>query len=135
MRSQSLGILAWFMTGILLSGCGEAFVPLDRDSPSARRTKITYDLQEIRKAAEMIRITIGQWPKSIDGMVNATHPETGEQIAGSLKKLPKDPWGNPYQYEVINDEVVVRCLGKDGVVGGEGENADIIYPDVEGEGE
>lgn len=102
---------------------------------TARQTKIRYDLKEIVKAAELIRITTSDWPESIEAMVNATHPETGEPIAGSLKKQPKDPWGNPYEYELIGDQVVVRCLGKDGAPGGEGENRDVQEPeegDMEG---
>lgn len=45
---------------------------------------------------------------------------------------PRDPWGREYLYELGEDGPVVRCLGKDGREGGEGEDADRTYPPVEG---
>jgi type II secretion system protein G len=45
----------------------------------------------------------------------------------TLDKLPKDPWGRPYQYlnPGLKGEVDVISLGADGQPGGEGKNADI----------
>ena len=45
---------------------------------------------------------------------------------GYLEKLPKDPWGRPYQYisPGSHGEIDVYSLGKDGEVGGEGIDAD-----------
>ena len=47
--------------------------------------------------------------------------------SGYLEKLPKDPWGNPYQYLYpgIHSELDVFSLGADGATGGEGNDADI----------
>ena len=44
-----------------------------------------------------------------------------------LDKLPNDPWGKAYQYANpgVKGEIDVYSLGADGVVGGEGKNADI----------
>lgn len=41
--------------------------------------------------------------------------------------MPKDPWGNPYQYlsPGVKGEVDVFSLGADGQPGGTGEDADI----------
>jgi general secretion pathway protein G len=46
---------------------------------------------------------------------------------GYLKKVPVDPWGNPYLYRNPGDhgEIDLLSLGPDGVEGGEGSNADI----------
>ena len=43
------------------------------------------------------------------------------------KKLPTDPWGNPYIYVYPGEygDFDIISLGADGAVGGEGENADI----------
>jgi len=43
-----------------------------------------------------------------------------------LDKLPKDPWGRPYQYisPGSHGDIDVYSLGKDGQVGGEGIDAD-----------
>ena len=46
---------------------------------------------------------------------------------GYIKNLPKDPWGNEYQYIIPgeNGEYDLFSMGADGDVGGEGLNADI----------
>lgn len=44
-----------------------------------------------------------------------------------LPKLPKDPWDRPYLYVQPGEhgKFDIYSLGADGVVGGEGENADV----------
>lgn len=44
------------------------------------------------------------------------------------KALPKDPWGNDYQYFIPGENGLpygISSFGKDGMEGGEGKNADI----------
>lgn len=50
---------------------------------------------------------------------------------GYIEKLPKDPWQRPYVYIAPSDEhpFDVYTLGRDGVEGGEGEDADLSYWD------
>ena len=46
---------------------------------------------------------------------------------GYLERLPKDPWGRPYQYlnPGLKGEVDVFSFGADGQPGGTGIDADI----------
>jgi general secretion pathway protein G len=47
---------------------------------------------------------------------------------GYLKTLPKDPWGNPYQYVTPGTDgrdYDITSYGRDGKPGGEGPDADI----------
>ena len=43
------------------------------------------------------------------------------------KDVPPDPWGNPYQYKSPGDhgEIDIYSFGRDGQLGGTGEDADI----------
>jgi hypothetical protein len=44
--------------------------------------------------------------------------------------IPVDPWGNPYglhEVDVVGDMFIVS-LGRDGKRGGDGEDADLVYP-------
>ena len=52
---------------------------------------------------------------------------TNWKSGGYLDRVPKDPWGNPYQYlnPGNNGEIDIYTLGADGRPGGEGINADI----------
>ena len=46
---------------------------------------------------------------------------------GYIERLPKDPWGNLYQYlnPGVRGEIDVFSYGADGAPGGEGNDADI----------
>lgn len=96
----------------------------------ARVTKIENDLRAILDAAEMMYTSSGQYPETLDEMVNPKDDE-GMAVVGGLRELPLDPWGNEYTYEMGNDGPQVSCLGKDGVEGGEGDDADFIKPEQE----
>ena len=95
--------------------------------PRARRTRVENDLKQIVNVAEMIFVETGNYPEEIAAMVNAKD-ENGQELAGSLREFPKDPWGHEYLYEIVDNHPVARCLGKDGTEGGEGENEDRQEP-------
>ncbi len=46
---------------------------------------------------------------------------------GYIRRLPQDPWGNPYQYAVPGEKgrFDIYSFGADGRKGGEGDDADI----------
>ena len=52
---------------------------------------------------------------------------------GYLDRMPKDPWGNLYQYlsPGNNGEIDIYTLGRDGRPGGEGVDADVGNWDLE----
>jgi len=74
----------------------------------------------------------GRYPSNEEGIEILAQPSERfpEPI---LKKVPKDPWGNPYQYihpgQVSAYEVI--CLGQDGREGGTGADKDISSDDDE----
>lgn len=102
----------------------------------AMTTKARADLATISQALEMYRLDNMSYPSSAQGLVALTAAPAGlEQpgrfrSGGYIKKLPNDPWGNPYQYQVPgqNGDFDVYSLGADASPGGSGENAD-IYPE------
>ena len=94
----------------------------------ARRTKITADLKAINSAAEIFYVQAGRYPESLDELKQGTQGSPGE--AGTVDSLlkadsTKDPWGQEYLYELDpSGKPRVRCLGRDGTEGGEGDNQD-----------
>ena len=93
-------------------------------------TKIKYDLKKISEAATFILSDTGSYPESIDEMINAVDDE-GNAITGALDKTPKDPWGNPYEYEIRDGKPLVICRGRDANTGGEGDDQDYFEPEQE----
>jgi general secretion pathway protein G len=98
----------------------------------ARVEKAKSDISTIGQALEMYRLQNLHYPSTSDGL-NAlvTAPTSSDpsqyQAGGYIKKLPDDPWGNPYHYASPGQhgEFDVWSDGADGKDGGEGINADI----------
>lgn len=66
----------------------------------------------------------GRYPESLDVLIQ--EDDQGYKII-NRDSLPKDPWGLEYFYEppTQGQNFIVGSYGKDGVPGGEGDNADI----------
>lgn len=83
------------------------------------RNKLDADLDTILRLADKFHTLHGRYPKSMTEIATAIHP----------CKLPKDPWSNPYVYEIYNGKPRVKCLGWDGREGGiGGAEVDISKP-------
>ena len=95
----------------------------------ANKTKITSDMKTIYNTAKIIYATSGSWPDSIEEMVDRTDDD-GNDLEG-LDEMPRDPWGNEYEYEMRDGKPVVICLGRDANTGGDGDDQDYEYPETE----
>jgi general secretion pathway protein G len=87
----------------------------------AAATKAKADIATLEQAVEMYRLNNLSYPSGDQGL-NAL---VGERL---IKRLPKDPWGNPYHYVAPGAdgrEFDILSYGADGREGGEGEDADI----------
>lgn len=99
----------------------------------ARRTAASVQIKEIEQALDLFRLDNGFYPTTEQGIAAlVTKPTLAPEpknwrSGGYLKKVPVDPWGNPYLYRNPGDhgEIDLLSLGPDGVEGGEGNNADI----------
>jgi general secretion pathway protein G len=95
--------------------------------------KAKADIATIEQALEMYRLDTMTYPSSTDGLQALVAPPPGMaqperyRQGGYIKRLPNDPWGNPYRYAYPGQRGAfdVFSLGADGKEGGEGENADI----------
>jgi len=94
----------------------------------AHKTKVISDMKTIYSTAKIIYTTSGNWPESIEEMVGRTDDD-GNELEG-LVEMPKDPWGNEYEYKRIAGPPVIICLGRDARAGGEGDDQDYQYPEA-----
>lgn len=88
-------------------------------------------IEAFEKSLDTYRLDVGRYPTAEEGL-NAllVAPATaGAKWNGPyLKKgVPPDPWGRVYLYRApgTKAEYEIVSLGKDGQVGGDGDNADI----------
>lgn len=84
----------------------------------------------LEKGVEQFRIDMGRYPSNEEGLKALyVKPANEQRWQGPyLKKMPpNDPWDRPYIYRTpgANGDFEIISLGKDGVPGGEGENADL----------
>ena len=90
-------------------------------SDRAAVTKARADIATLEQGAEMYRLTNMRYPTSAEGLQVLV---TGNQI----RRLPQDPWGNPYRYAAPGRQgrpFEIMSYGADGREGGEGNDADI----------
>lgn len=118
-----LGILAALIVPRLLSRPDEAKV-----------TKAKVDMKSIEEALGLFKLDNGFYPSTEQGLkALVTKPETGRipskfSVDGYLKKVPLDPWENPYVYlspGVHSRDFDMVSYGADGEPGGEGFDEDI----------
>jgi general secretion pathway protein G len=87
-------------------------------------------IESFENALDALRLDVGRYPSSEEGLLSLMElPPSMEKWNGPYlkKSIPKDPWGNAYQYQKTSDlkEYVITSFGKDGQIGGADENADI----------
>ena len=99
----------------------------------ARIMASKHDIAAIVQALKLYSLDNQRLPTTEQGLqALVTKPNTvplprNWKSGGYLDKVPKDPWGNPYQYLApgLHGEIDVFSLGVDGKLGGEGNDADI----------
>lgn len=99
----------------------------------ARVGKAEADVALLDQAVEMYRLDNLVYPSTSEGLqALLTPPPSLAQPAryrqgGYIKKLPDDPWGNPYHYASPGEHgpFDIYSLGADGRPGGEKSDADI----------
>ncbi len=80
---------------------------------------------------ERFSIDVGRYPTADEGLAAlitrpAAIPDTSWDGPYVTKRtLPTDGWKRPFIYEINNGVFVIRSLGADGAVGGEGVDADL----------
>lgn len=91
----------------------------------ARIAKTKADIRTLESALAMYRLDNGHYPSTDQGLEALVKRPTGDPPApnwrqgGYVKTLPKDPWGNAYQYlsPGQHGEYDVWSNGPDGVSG------------------
>ena len=92
--------------------------------PAAERaavTKARADIAVLEQGIDMYRLDHLRYPTTQEGLQAL--------VSGNyIRRLPEDPWRNPYRYAVPGPDgrpFQIVSLGADGREGGDGENEDI----------
>src|SRR3981081_1221148 len=99
----------------------------------ARILAARQDIATVMQGLKLYKLDNQRYPTTEQGLQALINKPTagpaanGWKSGGYLDKLPKDPWGNPYQFlsPGVKGDVDVFSLGADGQPGGTGNDADI----------
>jgi general secretion pathway protein G len=99
----------------------------------AMREKARADISVLEQAVESYRLDNFTFPTAQEGLAALSTPPAGMarpdryREGGYIRRLPKDPWGNPYQYlqPGRHGAIDIFSFGADGREGGEKNDADI----------
>jgi general secretion pathway protein G len=103
---------------------------LDKAKTATAKTQI----DSLSVALESYYIDCSRYPTTEQGLAALWQKPTSEPVSPFwngpylLKAVPKDPWGNDYEYKVPGQNGLpysIRSFGSDGREGGEGKDADI----------
>jgi general secretion pathway protein G len=117
-----MGVLAALVVPKLLNRAGESKIAAAK-----------VDIATIMQALKLYKLDNQRYPTTEQGLQALIEKPTGGPAAngwkagGYVEKMPRDPWGNPYQYlsPGIKGEIDVFSYGADGQPGGTGDDADI----------
>ncbi|MCY4746064.1 type II secretion system major pseudopilin GspG [Pelomonas sp. UHG3] len=120
-------LVVMVIIGLLAGYVGPKFFgQIGKSEVKAARAQI----DALQKSLDQYRLDVGRYPSTEQGLaVLVTKPADEPKWQGPYlaKAVPKDPWGNDYQYRAPGEhgEYDLLSLGKDGRPGGEGEDADL----------
>lgn len=134
-RAQRGFTLIEMMVVIVIMGVLAALiVPKVMNRPDeARIVAAKQDIAALSQALKLYRLDNRRYPSTEQGLQALVQKPTIAPIpdnwktGGYLERLPKDPWGAPYQYLApgVHGEIDVFSFGADGQAGGEGNDADV----------
>ena len=97
---------------------------------AATRTTAEANVKTLADACDSYAIeNNGRYPESLEQLVQ---PDESGNTFLNRETVPTDPWGNPFVYEPPSGgrKLNITSYGKDGVPGGEGDDADISWEEM-----
>lgn len=119
---------------VILGILAAVVVPRIMDRPDdARLSKARQDIRALEAALNLYRLDNFAYPTTQQGLQAlvtrpTSHPEPRNwRQGGYIERLPKDPWGNDYQYlnPGVHGTIDIFSFGANGRPGGSGLDAEI----------
>ena len=133
-QMQAFTLIEVMVVVAILAVLAALIVPRVMSRPDeARVVAARQDIATLLQALKLYRLDNLRYPSTEQGLGALVERPTLPPVppnwkpGGYLERLPRDPWGRPYQYlsPGLRGELDVFSFGADGTPGGEGFDADI----------
>ncbi len=133
-RQAGFTLIEIMVVVVIIGVLAALLVPKIMSRPDeARVVAARQDIATLMQALKLYRLDNTRYPSADQGLQALVSKPTSEPLpsnwkaGGYVERLPKDPWGNLYQYlnPGVHGEIDVFSYGADGKPGGEGIDADI----------
>lgn len=130
-RQEGFSLIEIMVVVVIIGILAALIVPRLMDRPDqARVVAARQDIAALMQALKLFKLDNGRYPSAEQGLQALVKPPQGSgamPVAPYLDRLPNDPWGHPYQYQIpgTHGDIDVFSLGADSKPGGDAGNADI----------
>lgn len=130
-RQQGFSLIEIMVVVVIIGILAALIVPRLMDRPDqARVVAARQDIAALMQALKLFKLDNGRYPSAEQGLQALVKPPQGGgamPVTPYLDRLPNDPWGQPYQYQIpgTHGDIDVFSLGADSNPGGDAGNADI----------
>jgi general secretion pathway protein G len=133
-RSKGFTLIELMVVILIIGIMAAVVVPKVMSRPDeARIIAAKQGIANITQQLDLYRLDNQRYPTTEQGLMALVKKPTIAPVPpnwkseGYLDRVPKDPWGNPYQYlqPGLHGAIDVFSFGADGAIGGEGNDADI----------
>ena len=140
-KTRGFTLIEIMIVVVILGILAAIIVPKLTDQPEkARAVKAQQDIRAVESAIQLYKLDNFYYPSTQQGLEALVTRPSGDPQArnykqgGYLPRLPKDPWGQPYQYlsPGVKGEYDVFSYGADGKPGGESVDTDVGNWNLEG---
>jgi general secretion pathway protein G len=131
---QGFTLIEVMVVVAILAVLAALIVPRVMSRPDeARVVAARQDIASLLQALKLYRLDNLRYPSTEQGLGALVERPTLPPVppnwkpGGYLERLPRDPWGHPYQYlsPGLRGEIDAFSFGADGTASGEGFDADI----------
>ena len=131
-RRRGFTLIELMVVLVIIGVLGALIVPnlIDR-ADDARVTAARTDVNNLVQALKLYKLDNQRYPSAEQGLEALVAKPTAGAVPPNWKpyvdKLPADPWGRQYQYlnPGVKGDIDVFSFGADGVLGGEGKDAEV----------
>ena len=130
-RQQGFSLIEIMVVVVIIGILAALIVPRLMDRPDqARVVAARQDIAALMQALKLFKLDNARYPSAEQGLQALVKPPQGGgamPVTPYLDRLPNDPWGHPYQYQIpgTHGDIDVFSLGADSKPGGDAGNADI----------